>query len=420
MTETESKPVAIKVEHLHKSFKMGNAVFDALHDVSFTLYKGEVMGVIGSNGSGKSTLLKILGAVLKPTSGQAQIYGDVTSILSVGDNFHPDLSGRENANIHLRLHDLPKKGFDGYHERIRAFSEIGDFYEQPVKTYSAGMFLRLAFSVALQLSADILLLDEVLAVGDEGFQLKCKEELLRIAAEGKTIIFVTHNRLEVQDLATRCLWLHKGKIHKIGSPSNILGEYLLMHKDNHDGNKKIVDVNPFLVGKDSGIHIEWPEEHAPGNETMSIRRISVSSIDGTDGLYNTSPVLFKFVIYKKKKGIRIGPFFFLQDAFYQPVMVGHFLNNKEGNVLDVKTKDEIGLIEISCILPAHFLLPGNYFLGLRFGMEENEWNTLSAEGFRFSENLRFTLLAGEGFQDFVGDPGKGSVRPLLEWNMSKM
>lgn len=416
---TASTPIAIEVKNLSKSFNIGNEVFNALKDVSFTLHQGEVLGIVGSNGSGKSTLLKILAEVVKPTSGQAEIYGDVSSILNVGDNFHPDLCGRENVDIHLRLHHIPKNEFEAYHSRILAFSEIDTFYEQPVKTYSAGMFLRLAFSVALQLSSDILLLDEVLAVGDEGFQLKCKAELSRIASEGKTIILVSHNRLEVQELASRCLWLHKGEVHKIGSTDNILGEYFLMHKDNYDGQKKIVDINPFLVANESGIHIEWTEEQAPGNETMSIRHISVSAADGTDALCNTSPVHFKFVINKKKRGIRVGPFFFLQDMFYQPVMVSHFLNNTQGNILDIQTKDEVGLIEISCILPAHFLLPGTYFLALRFGMEENEWNPLSAEGFRFSENLKFDLLPGKNFHDYVGDPSKGTVRPLLDWSMSK-
>lgn len=415
----EQKEIAIDVKNLSKSYKVGNTLFEALKDVSFTLFKGDVLGVIGSNGSGKSTLLKILGSIQKPTSGEAEINGKVASILNIGDNFHPDLTGRENVLLHLRLQNIPKEDFDSYHQRILDFSEIEEFYDQPIKIYSAGMFLRLAFSVALQLPADIVLLDEVLAVGDEGFQLKCKEELLRIARQGKTIIFVSHNMAEVEGLSVRCLWLHKGKVNRLGKPSSILGEYLLMHKDNHDGKKNLVDINPYMVKQKSGIHIEWPDNEAPGNEVMSIRQISVLSGDGSSELYNTSPICLKFIILKKKSGVRIGPFFFLQDVFYHPVMVGHFLNNPNGNVLDLQTKDEVGLIEISCTIPAHFLLPGSYFLVLRFGMEENEWNPLSPEGFRFSESLMFNLLAGPNFKDFVGDPTKGTVRPLLDWSMVK-
>lgn len=415
--------IAIDVKNISKSFQIsdthGLTDFLALDNISFTLYRGEIMGIIGSNGSGKSTLLKILGEVIKPSSGTAELYGNVTSILEVGDNFHPDLSGRENVNIRLKLRHIPSAQFKEFHKKIKDFSEIGDFYEQPIKTYSAGMFLRLAFSVALQLSSDVLLLDEVLSVGDEGFRLKCRELLLLLASQGKTILFVSHNRIEVQELANRCLWLHKGCIRKEGRPAEILGEYFLMHKDNHDAQKKMVDVNPFLHENSSEISIDWPEENAPGNDIISIRHISVSSACKENALYNTNPILLKLVVNKKMKGQRIGPFFFLQDMFYQPVLVGHFLNNPLGGHWDAQTKDATGMIEITCTIPSHFLIPGKYYLSLRIGIESNEWSLESPEALRFSETLSFALLPGSGYTDFVGDAGKGAVRPLFDWNINK-
>ena len=415
---SSSHEIAIDVKNISKSFKLAHEdnAFWGLHNVSFTLRKGEVMGIIGSNGSGKSTLLKILGGILKPTSGSANVYGSITSILNIGDNFHPDLSGRENVNIQLRIQRIPKSQWNELHQQIEAFSEIGHFYEQPVKTYSAGMFLRLAFAVAMQLASDILLLDEVLAVGDEGFQLKCREQLSQLAAMGKTILFVSHSRAEVLHLASRCLWLHQGVVRKIGAPTEILSEYFLMHKDKHEA-QKMVQVSTLVKETTSGTSVDWLEEEAPGNDIMSIRHISITPHDGSESLYNTSPILFKFVIHKKKAGIHIGPFFFLEDTFYQPVLVSHFLNSSQGNKVVAETKDATGLIEITCLLPASFLMPGKYHVVLRFGMEENEWTPFSEEAFRFSDTLSFVLNPAPDFQDLVGNPTKGAVRPLFDWNV---
>ena len=419
------KEVAIAVKNISKRFRVteaegsdGSTEFWALRDVSFEVCRGDVMGIVGSNGSGKSTLLKILGEVMKPTSGEAHFSGTVTSILNIGDNFHPDLSGRENVNIQLKLKNINTAQFADFHREIHAFSEIGDFFDRPVKIYSNGMFLRLAFSIALHLSSDILILDEVLSVGDEGFRLKCQELLRVFTARGKTILFVSHNRTEILELANTCLWLDKGRIKKIGRPALVLGEYFAMHRDNFDAKKMVIDVDAPQPGEAHMVNLSWNEGNAPGNEVLAIRHLSITAQG--DRLYHSEPIRIRFVVEKKKRGVHIGAFFFLQDVFYQPVMVGSFLNNSARRNFNSELKDETGLVEMICTIPPDLLVPGKYFLLVRFGMEEEEWNMNSAEVFRFSEQLGFTLHAKPGYIDFIGDPSKGSVRPPLDWEIRKV
>jgi lipopolysaccharide transport system ATP-binding protein len=414
----------IEVTGLTKQYHLEHSAepFTALNDVSFTVNKGDVVGIIGNNGSGKSTLLKILSQITRPSSGVIKFYGSVTSILEVGTNFHPDLTGHENVKLHLHLSGLKKDEFEKQLNHIKDFSEIGDFFYQPIKVYSSGMFLRLAFSMAFHLHSDVLLLDEVLSVGDEGFRLKCQDMLKQLAASGKTILFVSHNRLEILDLSTKCIWLNNGSIKRIGNPASVLSEYFAMHRDNYDGKKQIIETHqPEFSNTENDygtVDIRWSDDKAPGNDVMTIRELAVQPLNGGGKLLNSEPILIRFVINKKVAGTQIGAFFFLQDVFYQPVLVGHFLNNKAGKDFSHDLKDQTGLIEITCIIPPNFLVPGKYYLLPRFGMEQDEWNIESEEVFRFSEKLHFTVHASANFNDLIGDLSKGSVRPPLDWEIS--
>jgi lipopolysaccharide transport system ATP-binding protein len=425
---------AIEIKNLTKKYllKPDNATghphnedFYAIKDVSFNVNKGDVIGIIGSNGSGKSTLLKILSRITKPTKGEATFYGTVSSILDIGTNFHPDLTGRENVSMHLHLAGIPKKDFNTRQQEIQNFSEIDDFFDQPVKVYSSGMFLRLAFSVAFHLSSDILLLDEVLSVGDEGFRLKCQEMLKELTNRDKTILFVSHSRTEVLELSSKCLWLDKGQVKRFDNPANVLSEYFFMHRENFDQKKLVIETDQHAhpahsSEKNGTVDITWEEQDAPGNEILSIRELSVTAGNEESILYNTEPVHIKFTVNKKKSGIHIGAFFFLQDVFYQPVLVGHFLNNTINNDFSGLLKEQSGIFEIKCTIPPNFLMPGKYYLFPRFGMEEEEWNITSKEVFRFSEKLNFTIHPKPNFVDLIGDISKGSVRPKLDWTIEKV
>ena len=166
---------------------------EILKDINLTIKKGEVVGLIGINGSGKSTLLKLMTKIIYPDKGTIKTYGKLTSLLELGAGFHPDFSGRENIYFNASIFGLTKSEIDQRVEKVIEFSELGEFIDNPVRTYSSGMYMRLAFSVAINVDADILLIDEILSVGDEHFQTKCFDKLHELKAQGKTIVFVTHS-----------------------------------------------------------------------------------------------------------------------------------------------------------------------------------------------------------------------------------
>lgn len=207
-----------------------------LDDVSFEVKEGEAIGLIGHNGCGKSTTLKLLTRIMYPDSGSIELKGRVSSLIELGAGFHPDMSGRENIYTNASIFGLSKKEIDERLDDIIEFSEMEPFLDNPVRTYSSGMYMRLAFSVAINVNADILLIDEILAVGDVNFQAKCFNKLREIKAQGTTIVIVSHSMGQIEQICDRCIWIHEGKIKGEGEPRDIDNEYL-----NFMGNKRQTD-----------------------------------------------------------------------------------------------------------------------------------------------------------------------------------
>jgi lipopolysaccharide transport system ATP-binding protein len=198
----------------------------ALRDVGFEIRRGDVVGVIGRNGAGKSTLLKILSRITEPTTGHGEIHGRVGSLLEVGTGFHPELTGRDNIFLNGAILGMPRADIKRRFDEIVAFAEVERFIDTPVKHYSSGMYLRLAFAVAAHLEPEILLVDEVLAVGDAEFQRKCLGKMEGVAKEGRTVLFVSHQMNAVQTLCPTCLWLQNGRVEAFGGTREIIGRYL--------------------------------------------------------------------------------------------------------------------------------------------------------------------------------------------------
>ena len=198
----------------------------AIEDVSFDVQRGEVLGIIGRNGAGKSTLLKILSRITEPTTGYADIHGRVGSLLEVGTGFHPELTGRENIYLNGAILGMSRADLERKFDEIVSFAEVSTFLETPVKHYSSGMYLRLAFAVAAHLEPEILLVDEVLAVGDTKFQRKCIGKMEDVANEGRTVLFVSHNLGSVRQLCDRCILLGKGRIQARGTPDKVICQYI--------------------------------------------------------------------------------------------------------------------------------------------------------------------------------------------------
>src|SRR3954453_14119569 len=200
--------------------------FWALSDLSFEVQPGEVLGVIGRNGSGKSTLLKILSRITKPTAGRARIDGRVGSLLEVGTGFHPELTGRENIFLNGSILGMSRPEIRRKFDEIVAFAEVEQFLDMPVKRYSSGMYVRLAFAVAAHLEPEILVVDEVLAVGDAEFQRKCLGKMQDVAGQGRTVLFVSHNMVAVENLCSRALCLKLGQISMSGEVKSVISSYL--------------------------------------------------------------------------------------------------------------------------------------------------------------------------------------------------
>lgn len=235
---------AIEIKHIKKNFKVhleqshslkDYLVFhnrnkvkvrEVIKDISFDVKKGEAIGLIGKNGCGKSTTLKILTKILRPDSGTIEMKGRVSSLIELGAGFHPDMTGRENVYINASIFGLKKKEIDERLEEIIRFSELEEFINQPVRTYSSGMYMRLAFSVAINVNADILLIDEILAVGDAAFQTKCFNKLEELKEKGVTIVIVSHSLTQVEKICDRVIWISDGVIHETGKPKEVCAHYL--------------------------------------------------------------------------------------------------------------------------------------------------------------------------------------------------
>jgi len=249
--------------------------FLALDNVSFSVAHGETFGIIGPNGSGKSTLLKLIAKILQPTSGEITINGKVSALLELGAGFHPDLTGRENIYINAAILGMKRKEIDRRFNNIVEFSELERFIDMPVKNYSSGMYMRLGFSVAINVEPDILLVDEVLAVGDQSFQAKCYKVIYNFMRRGKTIIIVSHDLETISDLCKRVVFLNNGKIENSGNPVSVVGKY----KAYVEGleRKRIIDKQKSERKKIFKTYIEGKKKIVDGEE---ISKLSSLSIDG--------------------------------------------------------------------------------------------------------------------------------------------
>ena len=290
----------ISVRNLGKQFHLGTAMhntlrdqiaglfqrgkgrevesFWALNDVTFDVKQGEVLGIIGHNGAGKSTLLKVLSQITEPTRGEVRIRGRVASLLEVGTGFHPELSGRENIFLNGSILGMSRKDIKAKFDEIVAFAEVEKFLDTPVKHYSSGMYVRLAFAVAAHLEPEILLIDEVLAVGDGAFQKKCMSKMNNVASEGRTIIFVSHSMIAMQSLCRRVILLQKGNIVEDGPSGPVISKYL--HLLSTTRTKR-----------------EWGDiETAPGATSVRLRAASVRPVNGTpdDPISLTTGLVMEF------------------------------------------------------------------------------------------------------------------------------
>jgi lipopolysaccharide transport system ATP-binding protein len=404
----------IKAENLSKLYLLGGARHDSLRDaltslvkspprdekrelwalrnVSFDVFDGETLGIIGKNGAGKSTLLKILSRITKPTGGAAEIRGRIGSLLEVGTGFHNELSGRENIFLNGAILGMKRAEIGKKFDEIVAFSEIEKFLDTPVKHYSSGMYMRLAFSVAAHLDPEVLIVDEVLAVGDIGFQKKCLNKMREVGASGRTVLFVSHDMQSIARLCRRAIWIKDGKIVGDGDVNEVIGKYL--HEQSQTGAEK-----------------SWESaENAPGNEIARLRRVRVSDETGetVSAVDIRRPVAVEMTYEVLQSGKILVPNF----HFFNEQGVCIFVSHDWAGGWRTRPRPA-GVYISKAWIPGNFLAEGTVFVTVAA-------TTYEPVNVHFVEReaISFTVVdSGEGDTargDFTGTL-PGAVRPVLNW-----
>lgn len=372
--------------------------FWALKDVSFSVKKGEVIGIIGRNGAGKTTLLKLLSRITYPTSGQAIIRGRVNSLLEVGTGFHPELKGRENIYLSGAILGMTKKEIDSKFDEIVEFSEIGEFLDTPVKRYSSGMYVRLAFAVAAHLEPEVLFVDEVLAVGDYKFQKKCLEKMGKVSHEGRTILFVSHNMASVARLCNRSILLEKGKLVAEGLTSDVIEKYIGLREE-------------------VGAEVNWKNlNEAPGDSTVKVKSVRIFSDQNTLSYrLDTNKDFFVEMTYWN----------FIEGSKLLPCI--RLVNNEGIIILTANNLPSVclktdswydrpspkGLFRSVCKIPANLLKEGYYFVNIVIG---NLAGLLDSYSHVYEDQvLSFEVIDKDGMHKEHHSTLIGVIQPKLDW-----
>lgn len=370
-------------------------VFWALKEVSFDVEQGDVVGIIGQNGAGKSTLLKILSRITAPTEGTVELHGRVGSLLEVGTGFHPEMTGRENIFLSGSILGMKRREINAKLDEIVKFSEIEKFLDTPVKRYSSGMYVRLAFAVAAHMDTEILLVDEVLAVGDAQFQKKCMGKMGEVSkGEGKTVIFVSHNMSMISSLCEKGILLEQGNIRYNGLVEDTINMYL---NSNEIGNGEIIF-----------------KDRLPGDEKAVLHAARIVGVNGspTVNFQIDEPFFIEMEYELFEEGMHVGPNLHIKDMYDQYVFVTGDTKLDGTSSLKTKAKRYIS----RCKIPGTFLNAGTFYVGVAL----TSINPLHVHF--FEQNLLFItihdpmegiLTRNAGYSGLIPGP----VRPLLEWDL---
>jgi lipopolysaccharide transport system ATP-binding protein len=376
----------------------------ALKDVSFEVHPGEVVGIVGRNGSGKSTLLKTLSNITQPTAGSVELYGRCGSLLEVGTGFHPELTGRENVFLNGAILGMSRAEIRQHFDEIVAFAEVDEFMDTPVKHYSSGMYLRLAFAVAAHLRTEILFIDEVLAVGDTEFQRKCLGKVEGLAREGRTVLFVSHNMGAVAQLCGRALWLNEGRLESCGNSHDIVSAYL----------------SSAYTGKHS-----WERAHDASPSQRDICLCSVRLYQGgreSNGVVSFNEEFTVEIAYEVKKVVadvsmvlritsETGTIVFSSsDTDTVSDHQGQQSDPRGPGVESCRSRQE-GRYVSACKIPGRLLKSGNFFLAVGARRRQGTW-------IEFQENVLIFAVSA------VGNPvharHHGVITPILDWSVKKV
>jgi lipopolysaccharide transport system ATP-binding protein len=370
-------------------------MFLALDDVSFDVEQGEIVGIIGRNGAGKSTLLKILSRITEPTSGEAILNGRWGSLLEVGTGFHPDLTGRDNIYMNGTILGMKKADIDRKFDEIVAFSEVEEFIDTPVKRYSSGMTVRLAFAVAAHLDTEILIMDEVLAVGDAQFQKKCVGKLGDVAREGRTVLFVSHQMNAIRSFCNRCIWLHHGKIVDQGDTETIISRYMDFNTQAtewHQDSQKPIMVNPNFT----------PQRMALLDQDGQLLQRDLRADEPLT-------ILIEGLCERPSSALVVG--FALSTSGGDAV----FVATHTDSVIDQWPAITPGLNRLTARIPAQLLNEGSYKLELLIVLHNQKW--ISRPGVS-APGIKFTVHGGLSQSPHWITARHGSIAPHIPFSNS--
>jgi len=366
-----------------------NSYIWALKDINFDINQGEVVGIIGPNGAGKSTLLKILSRITYPTEGYVKIKGRVSSLLEVGTGFHPELTGRENVYLNGTVLGMTRKEVSNKFDEIIEFSGVETFIDTPVKRYSSGMQVRLAFAVAAHLEPEILLVDEVLAVGDAEFQKRCIGKMKDTANAGKTVIFVSHNMTSISRLCDRAILLNNGNLIEDGLSSEVISHYL--HKPDSGKNSRI-----------------WEMNNAPGQEGVKLLSVELESNEDSEHVWlnSTSPIKIKINYHVSKPSLKMRC---AAMVFTQGICAFSTFEPKE------REHTQQGNYQAQVEIPSNLLIEGEHSINISiFGSKGHKLRYVDykdALGFHIKDKIDGTSSRGDYTQNVMG-----IVHPLLKWS----
>jgi lipopolysaccharide transport system ATP-binding protein len=374
--------------------------FWALRDVSFCIQRGEVVGIIGRNGAGKSTLLKLLSRITQQTEGEITLRGRIASLLEVGTGFHPELSGRENVFLNGAILGMTKAEIRRKFDEIVAFAGVESFLDTPVKRYSSGMYVRLAFAVAAHLEPEILLVDEVLAVGDHDFQKKCLGKMGDIARDGRTVLLVSHNMASVVNLCQRAILLHSGRMAADGVASDVVQQYLC------------------TTGSNAGEMVWSDAGDAPGTDIVRLQavRILQEGIDGPTAAVDISKDVIIEITYRNlREGALLYPAIRLKTGLGADVLSSS--NAKSMNLATDQwyaCPQPPGVFQSICRIPGNFLNEGRYRLTVILGTLPTNTQVLEEDLLSFD-----VYDTGEMRKEYYGG-WMGVVRPRLAWQTTHL
>lgn len=371
----------------------GNNLLWALDDVSFTVAPGEVLGVIGRNGAGKSTLLKVLTRITEPTRGRVELYGRVGSLLEVGTGFHPELTGRENIYLNGAILGMARTEITRRFDEIVAFAETEKFLDTPVKRYSSGMYMRLAFAVAAHMESEILLVDEVLAVGDQEFQKKCLGKMKDVSEGGRTVLFVSHNLSAISTLCSRVLWLEKGCVASSGSAGEVVASYI-------------------SSGSSARGEIVWPDANdAPSDGQVRLEAIRVVTARGiTSDVFIDEPITIEIEYFNNVEDNLIIWGIEVKDKLNAYVFATN--NRPLANAAEdvwYGRPQPAGRYKTRCVVPANLLNSDFYSADLRLVNHRNELK------FCVENVVSFIVHESDDLPVEYSGVWPGVVRPRLAW-----